>query len=201
MPWLEPVTLTGTHVVLEPAADRHLPGLLEAAQDDLVWAWLPWARPRTRADLLAILESERALAHPFAQVDAATGRPAGVTTYRDVDERHRTLEIGGTWLGRPWWRTAINTEAKLLLLRHAFETLGANRVALKTDVRNERSQAAIGRLGAVREGVVRHQYVRRDGSLRDSVLFSIIPEEWPAIRARLESRLAAPAAGGGGDPG
>ena len=101
----------------------------------------------------------------------ASGRAIGITTYRDVDERNRTLEIGGTWLGRPWWRSAINTEAKLLFLGHAFEVLRANRVAIKTDIRNERSQAAIARLGAVREGVLRHQMIRPDGSLRDTVLY------------------------------
>jgi RimJ/RimL family protein N-acetyltransferase len=191
MPWIEPVTLTGEHVVLEPAADRHLPDLLDAAQDDLVWAWLPWTRPRSEEQLAAILDAERRVAHPFAQVEAATGRAVGITTYRDVDERHRTLEVGGTWLGRPWWRTAINTEAKLLILGHAFEALGANRVALKTDIRNERSQAAIARLGATREGVLRHQYVRRDGTLRDTVMYSVIPEEWPAVRASLRARLDA----------
>jgi RimJ/RimL family protein N-acetyltransferase len=189
--WIEPVTLTGAHVVLEPAADRHVADLLAAGQDELVWTHLPWPRPRSEADVAAMLEDERRVAIPFAQVDAATGRAVGITTYRDVDERHRTLEIGGTWLGRPWWRTAINTEAKLLFLGHAFDTLHANRVAIKTDIRNERSQAAIARLGAVREGVVRHQYVRRDGSLRDTVLYSVIPEEWPAVRAHLEARLAA----------
>ena len=135
-----------------------------------------------------------AIALPYAQLEAATGRAVGITTYRDVDERHRTLEIGGTWLGRPWWRTAINTEAKLLFLGHAFDALGANRVAIKTDIRNERSQAAIERLGAVREGVVRHQYIRPDGTLRDTVLYSVIPEEWPAVRAHLRARLAAYAA-------
>jgi RimJ/RimL family protein N-acetyltransferase len=191
MSWIEPVTLTGAHVVLEPAERRHHADLLAAAQDDLVWAWLPWPRPHTEADVAAYLESERAAAFPYAQVDAAGGRAVGVTTYRDVDERHRTLEIGGTWIGRPWWRTAINTEAKLLLIGHAFETLGANRVALKTDIRNERSQAAIARIGAVREGVLRHQYVRRDGSLRDTVMFSIVPGEWPAVKARLRARLEA----------
>ena len=129
-----------------------------------------------------MLEAERGVALPYAQLEAASGRAVGITTYRDVDERHRTLEVGGTWLGRPWWRTAINTEAKLLFLGHAFETLGANRVAIKTDIRNERSQAAIARLGAVREGVLRHQYVRRDGTLRDTVIYSIVPEEWPAVR-------------------
>jgi RimJ/RimL family protein N-acetyltransferase len=191
MGWIEPVTLTGAHVVLEPAAERHHADLLAAGADELVWAWLPWARPETEADVAAYLEGERAVAFPFAQVDAASGRAVGVTTYRDVDERHRTLEVGGTWIGRPWWRTAINTEAKLLFIGHAFETLGANRVALKTDIRHERSQAAIARLGAVREGVLRHQYVRRDGSLRDSVMFSIVPDEWPAVKARLRARLEA----------
>jgi len=193
MAWIEPVTLAGEHVVLEPAAERHCADLLEAGRDELVWTWLPWPRPETEADVAALIEGERAVALPYAQLEAAGGRAVGFTTYRDIDERHRTLEIGATWIGRPWWRTAINTEAKLLLLGHAFETLGANRVALKTDIRNERSQAAIARLGAVREGVLRHQYVRRDGSLRDTVMFSIVPAEWPAVKARLEARLAAPA--------
>jgi RimJ/RimL family protein N-acetyltransferase len=165
--------------------------LLAAGRDDAVWEWLPWPRPRIEAELAALLEAERAIALPFAQVDTASGRAVGVTTYRDVDERHRTLEIGGTWIGRPWWRTAINTEAKLLFLGHAFETLGANRVALKTDIRNLRSQAAIARLGAVREGVLRQQYTRRDGSLRDTVMYSLLPAEWPAVKARLQARLAA----------
>jgi RimJ/RimL family protein N-acetyltransferase len=189
MSWIQPTTLAGAHVRLEPATDRHVADLLAAAQDDEVWAWLPWPRPRTEADVAAMLEGERGAAHPYAQVDALSGRAVGITTYRDVDERHRTLEIGGTWLGRPWWRTAINTEAKLLFLGHAFETLCANRVAIKTDIRNERSQAAIARLGAVREGVLRHQYVRRDGTLRDTVLYSVIPEEWPAVRSHLQARL------------
>jgi RimJ/RimL family protein N-acetyltransferase len=192
MAWIEPATLTGAHVVLEPVAERHFPDLLAAGQDDLVWLWLPWARPQTEADVAAMIAGERAVAaYPFAQVDAATGKAVGVTTYRDVDERHRTLEVGGTWIGRPWWRTALNTEAKLLFLGHAFETLRANRVAIKTDIRNERSQAAIARLGAVREGVLRHQYVRRDGSLRDTVMYSIVPDEWPAVKARLRARLEA----------
>jgi RimJ/RimL family protein N-acetyltransferase len=191
MAWVEPVTLTGDHVVLEPAADRHLPDLLAAARDEQVWTWLPWRRPTTEAELAAILDGERRIALPFAQVERTTGRAVGITTYRDIDERHRTLEVGGTWLGRPWWRTAINTEAKLLILGHAFEVLEANRVAIKTDIRNERSQAAIARLGAKREGVLRHQYIRPDGTLRDSVMYSVIPEEWPAVRAYLRGRLAA----------
>ena len=194
MGWIEPVTLTGEHVILEPAADRHLPDLLAAAADPDVWTWMPWRRPTDADQLAALLEGERAIAYPFAQLDATSGRAVGITTYRDVDERNRTLEVGGTWIGRPWWRTAINTEAKLLFLGHAFDALGANRVAIKTDIRNERSQAAIERLGAVREGVVRHQYIRPDGTLRDTVLYSVVPEEWPAVRAHLRARLAAHAA-------
>jgi RimJ/RimL family protein N-acetyltransferase len=189
--WIEPVTLTGEHVRLEPAADRHVADLLEAGGDPTIWAHLPWPQPRDPAAMRALLEQERRVAIPFAQIELAGGRAVGITTYRDVDERNRTLEVGGTWLGRPWWRSAINTEAKLLFLGHAFEALGANRVAIKTDIRNERSQAAIARLGAVREGVVRHQMIRPDGSLRDTVLFSVLPEEWPAMRDHLRARLAA----------
>jgi len=191
MGWIEPVTLTGEHVILEPAADRHLPDLLAAAADPDVWTWLPWRRPTDADELAALLEGERAIAYPFAQLDATSGRAVGITTYRDVDERNRTLEVGGTWIGRPWWRTAINTEAKLLFLGHAFDALGANRVAIKTDIRNERSQRAIARLGATREGVLRRQMIRPDGSLRDTVMFSVIPEEWPGVRDHLRARLAA----------
>jgi len=192
--WVEPVTLAGVHVRLEPAGEEHLADLVAAGADPIVWAHMPWPQPRDRAAMRALLELERRVAMPFAQIELASGRAVGITTYRDVDERNRTLEIGGTWIGRPWWRTAINTEAKLLFLGHAFETLGANRVAIKTDIRNERSQAAIERLGAVREGVVRHQYIRPDGTLRDTVLYSVVPEEWPAVRAHLRARLAAHAA-------
>jgi len=104
----------------------------------------------------------------------------------DIQRRHRGLEIGSTWLGKPWQRTGINTEAKYLLLRHAFEVLGAARVQLKTDLRNTQSQTAIARLGAVREGVLRKHKIVRDGFLRDSVMFSIIDDEWPAVKTRLE---------------
>lgn len=196
MPWIEPVTLTGAHVRLEPVGDQHVEDLLAAAQDDEVWAHLKWNRPGTREQMAAIVADAGDAALRLAQVDVASGKAVGFTNYMDVSEAHRTLEVGGTWIGRPWWRTALNTEAKLLVLGHAFEALGANRVALKTDIRNVRSQDAIARLGARREGVLRHQYVRKDGSLRDTVLFSVIPEEWPAIRSRLRERLRAAAPGG-----
>jgi RimJ/RimL family protein N-acetyltransferase len=188
--WVEPVTLAGVPVRLEPAGEEHLADLVAAGADPIVWAHMPWPQPRDRAAMRALLELERRVAMPFAQIELASGRAVGITTYRDIDERNRTLEIGGTWLGRPWWRTAVNTEAKLLFLGHAFDVLRANRVAIKTDIRNERSQAAIARLGAKREGVVRHQMIRPDGSLRDTVLFSVIPEEWPAVREHLRARLA-----------
>ena len=191
LPWIEPVTLAGEHVRLEPADDRHVAGLVEAGSDPVVWAHLPWPQPRDEAAMRSLLEAERRVALPFAQVEVASGRAIGITTYRDVDERNRTLEVGGTWIGRPWWRSAINTEAKLLFLGHAFDVLGANRVAIKTDIRNERSQAAIARLGAVREGVLRRHMIRPDGSLRDTVLFSVIAEEWPAVRDHLRARLTA----------
>ena len=137
MAWVEPVTLAGTYVRLEPAGDEHHADLLAAGGDDIVWAHLPWPRPETEQDVRAYLDGERSHGVlPFAQVEVETGRAVGITTYRDIDATHRTLEIGGTWLGRPWWRTALNTDAKLLFLGHAFEALGANRVAIKTVIRN-----------------------------------------------------------------
>ncbi len=190
MTWIEPVTLTGEHVRLEPAGDAHLDDLLDAAQDDELWAWMPWWRPRTREEMAAIVaDAVPSGAVRLAQVEVATGRAVGFTNYMDISEQHRTLEVGGTWIGRPWWRTPLNTEAKLLVLGHAFEHRGAHRVTLKTDIRNERSQAAIARLGARREGVLRHHYVRKDGTLRDTVMFSVIAPEWPEVRDRLQARL------------
>ena len=117
---------------------------------------------------------------------APNGRVVGSTSYLNISRGDRGLEIGSTWLGRPWQRTGINTEAKYLLLRHAFEDLGAVRVQLKTDARNLQSQAAIERLGAVREGVLRKHMLVRDGHLRDSVMYSVTDDEWPAVKTRLE---------------
>src|SRR5437588_3432303 len=159
--WVHPVTLRGEVVRLEPLGPEHVPDLTLAAQDEEIWLWLSWFHPPDEDAMAAIVESQLALLErgervPFAQVESATGRAIGMTSYLDIQPEHRAVEIGGTWLGRTWWRTAANTEAKLLLLEHAFHELGANRVALKTDIRNERSQAAIARLGAVREGVLRH---------------------------------------------
>ena len=191
---LEPVVLEGAHVRLEPLARRHVADLAVAGADPEVWRWMPVAAPSGVTEMAAIVDGLLAkvaagVQAPFAQVDLATGRAVGSTSYLDIALEDGRIEIGWTWIGRPWWRTAINTEAKLLLLGHAFETLALNRVALKTDVRNERSQAAIERIGGVREGVLRAHMVRPDGSLRDTVYFSILAPEWPAVRERLSARV------------
>lgn len=126
---------------------------------------------------------------PFAVIHRASGQAVGWTTYLDVDVANERLEIGWTWYGRAHWRSAVNTESKLLLLTHAFEELGMGRVQLKTDHLNERSQAAIARLGARREGVLRRHRRRHDGSWRDTVYFSLLADEWPEAKARLDARL------------
>lgn len=188
---LLPLTLTGRAVRLEPLAPAHHAALERNGDDAEVWRWMtfPPAPPREKArawcaKLGALHAGGEAVA--FAIVDAARGEAVGGTVLFDYSEANKRVEIGYTWLARSAWRTAINTEAKFLLLRHAFETLGLNRVQLKTDARNERSQAAIARLGAVREGVWRAHMILPDGWVRDSVVFSIIAPEWPAVKARLE---------------
>jgi RimJ/RimL family protein N-acetyltransferase len=190
-----PVTLRGRHVTLEPLDERHAPGIFEAMQDEEVCRYLAWPPPAALDETRAFIRDARDLMArgqcvAFAQVWSATGAAIGSTRYLDIRPKDRQLEIGSTFLGRGYWRTPANTEAKYLLLRHAFESLGCVRVALKTDGRNTRSQAAIERLGAVREGVLRkHMNVR--GFQRDTVYFSILETEWPAVKARLEARLAA----------
>jgi len=184
--WNQHPVLTGEHVRLEPLTPEHAKGLFEAGGDPAIWTWLSVWQP---ADLPA---AERLVAsiladpgrRPWAQIDAA-GRVAGTTSYYQVVEAHRILSIGHTWIGAGWQRTALNTEAKLLLLRHAFETLGAQRVSWETDIRNLRSQRAIERLGALREGVLRAHRIRPDGSSRDTVVYSMLDTEWPAARERL----------------
>ncbi len=194
-PWLVAEPLTGEHVRLEPLGPEHVDGLLAAGADPRVWAWLSATQPRRREDMVEIVSEmlhagSRGERVTWAQIDQSTGEVAGMTSYYDVfPGRKRQVAIGHTWLGSPWWRTGINTEAKLLLLERAFDTLGANRVTWHTDLRNERSQAAIARLGAVREGVLRHDRIRPDGSLRDTVVFGMTAPDWPAAAARLRHRL------------
>jgi RimJ/RimL family protein N-acetyltransferase len=189
-----PVRLQGRHVTLEPLEEQHAPGIFEAMQDEEVCRYLAWPPPAALDETRAFIRDARDLMARgqcvvFAQVWNATGAAIGSTRYLDIRPRDRQVEIGSTFLGRGYWRTSANTEAKYLLLRHAFESLGCVRVALKTDGRNTRSQAAIERLGAVREGVLRkHMNVR--GFQRDTVYFSILETEWPGVKARLEARLS-----------
>ncbi|WP_269855940.1 GNAT family N-acetyltransferase [Streptomyces sp. RPT161] len=190
------VVLEGRHVRLEPLTLHHVAGLFTAgADDEEIWRWLPVPAPRTPDDLRATAEklladAERRALVPFAVIDRATGRPLGWTTYLEIEERDERLEIGWTWYVRSAWRTAVNSETKLLLLTHAFEELGYGRVQWKTHHRNERSQQAIARLGAVKEGVLRRHKLQADGSWRDSVYFSMLADEWPAAKANLMKRLA-----------
>lgn len=189
--WFERPALAGRHVRLEPLTTEHAPGLLAAGDDPAIWTWLSVRQPQDEAAALAMVEA--AIADParraWAQVDAGTGAVAGTTSYYEIDPRHRGLYIGHTWIGARWQRTALNTESKLLLLTRAFDVLGTNRVGWQTDHRNERSQRAIERLGATREGVLRAHRVRPDGTLRDTVTYSVTAPEWPAVRARLAGRL------------
>lgn len=189
--WTEATPLEGDHVRLEPLSPEHAPGLHEAGRSPSVWTWLSLHPP---ADVAATRELiDNALADrgrlAWAQIDLSSGRVAGTTSYYDIDPEHRGLAIGHTWIGEPWQRTALNTEAKLLLLRRAFRDLGAVRVTWHTDIHNERSQRAIERLGAVREGVLRAHRIRKDGTLRDTVSYSMTADEWPAAEAALTARL------------
>ena len=182
--------LAGRLVRLEPLTRDHAPAVLAAADDDEVFRWLPFVRPRTLsgAETLVARYLDGPTV-PWVQVDAATGDVIGMTTFYEVDAAMRTVAIGWTWLARRAWRTGVNTEAKLLLMRRAFDDLGCVRVVWHTDIRNERSQAAIARLGAQREGVMRKHRLRPDGSWRDTVTFSMLDDEWPAARDDLEARL------------
>jgi RimJ/RimL family protein N-acetyltransferase len=193
-----PVTLEGQHIRLEPLAMLHLAGLAEVGLDEELWQWIP-APVRTRADMAAYIETaleeqERGASLPFALVEQAAGGAIGSTRYGNIDRTHHRVEIGWTWVARKWQRTAANTEAKYLLLRHAFETLGCIRVELKTDSLNERSRAAILRIGAREEGIFRNHMITASGRIRHSVYYSIIDSEWPGVKARLERMFNSPAA-------
>lgn len=190
--WYETPDLIGNHVHLASLRRDHAAALLAAADDDEVFRWQSFARPHTLEDAQGLHDWYRARpnAITWTQVDLASGDVAGLTTYYEIDSVNRSVAIGATWLGRRFWRTAVNTEAKLLLLRRAFDTLGCARVVWHVDIANERSQAAVERIGGVREGVLRKHMIRRDGSWRDTVVFSMTDDEWPAAREALEERLA-----------
>jgi N-acetyltransferase len=190
---VQPVVLQGEHVRLEPLSQAHLADLCEVGLDEQLWRWIP-VPVRTQADMAAYIETalqEQAsgIALPFALIDNAGGRAIGSTRYANIERVHHRVEIGWTWIARAWQRTAVNTEMKYLLLRQAFETLGCMRVELKTDSLNTQSRQAILRIGAREEGTFRNHMVMSTGRLRHTVYFSITQEEWPVVKAKLESRL------------
>jgi RimJ/RimL family protein N-acetyltransferase len=174
---------------------EHVPALWEAGRDPEIWRWTisqVHSEDDMRAYVDAALRGQAAgTVLPFVTTEAATGRVVGSTRFGAVEPAHRRAEIGWTWIAAPWQRTAINTEAKYLMLRHAFETLGCLRVELKTDVLNEKSRRAILRIGAKEEGILRKHQLTENGRVRDSIYYSVIDDEWPMVKARLEGMLAA----------
>ena len=189
-----PVTLTGKYVRLEPLSEAHVAGLAEIGVGQDFWDFMLYGRMESVDDMHSwvrdiLARGEKGTDLPFAVIHLASGRVAGATRYLNIMPMDRGLEIGGTWYGPGFQRTAVNTECKYLLLRHAFETLGCIRVQLKTDLRNVRSQKAIERIGAVKEGVLRNHMILPDGGIRHSVFYSILDGEWPQVKANLEKML------------
>lgn len=191
---VQPITLEGPHVRLEPLSQAHLDGLCAAGLDPDIWKLIP-VNVTTRAEMAGLLAAalarqEAGAELPFATIHGASGQVAGSTRFMNIDRHNRAVEIGWTWLGKPWQRTVVNTEAKYLMLCHAFETLGCIRVELKTDAINHRSRAAIERLGAQQEGILRQHRITWTGRLRDTVYYSILDREWPRVKDGLEAKLA-----------
>ena len=189
-----PVILEGEHVRLEPLEISHADDLFEAGNDEAIWRYKLVAQPESVSDvrtwideILKSMANGREIA--FAIIHKADKRAIGSTRYLDIQPAHKTIEIGWTWIGRNYQRTAVNTECKYLLLSHAFEKLGAVRVQLRTDMRNEKSKRAIERIGAIKVGVMRKSHTTHTGYVRDSVYYSIIGDEWPAVKQRLEGFL------------
>lgn len=194
MSWVNPVTLTGRFVRLEPMTEAHIPALAEIGAGQDFWNFMLYGDMKTADDMFnwvrdILSRAEKGSDQPFVAVHLASGQVAGATRYLNIMPKDRGLEIGGTWYGLEFQRTAVNTECKYLLLKHAFETLGAIRVQLKTDLRNERSQRAIERLGAVREGVLRNHMILPDGTVRHSVFYSILDAEWEGVKRNLEAKM------------
>ena len=190
---LEPVTLEGRNVRLEPLTAAHHAALCEVGLDSELWRLIPY-RVSTGDEMRDYIGSAlgaqvAGTAIPFATVERASGRVIGSTRFMNIDAANRRVEIGATWIAKPWQRTAINTEAKYLMLRHAFETLDCIRVELKTDALNQQSRQAILRIGAREEGTLRQHMVTWSGRLRDTVYFSILNSEWPGVKATLEEKF------------
>jgi len=189
-----PTTLTGTHAVLTPLDRSHAADLFTAGCHHATWVYMPRPALRSVEDAESMIrqalnDGSGGGEAAFAILEAASGRAVGSTRFLDIQRAHRALEIGWTWVGAPWQRTAINTECKLLLLGHLFDGQGAHRVTLKTDARNLQSQRAIERIGGVREGVLRRHRVCWDGFVRDSVYYGVVDGDWPQVKVRLEAML------------
>lgn len=193
---LSPVVLEGTVVRMEPLTLAHVPALSEVGLDASLWA-LTSNRVASEKDMReyveqALAEQKAGTALPFATVERASGRVIGSSRFGNYVEAHKRVEIGWTWIAPAWQRTAVNTEAKLLMLTHAFETLGCRRVELKTSARNAKSRAAMLRIGCTEEGTLRQHMINPDGSSRDSVYFSILDGEWPTVKEKLNAMLRQP---------
>ena len=191
---IQRITLTGKHVRLEPLDEKHVPGLAEIGRGHDFWKFMLYGEMKTEADFRYFVDDllareKKGTDLPFTVIHLATGRIAGSTRYLNIDRPNRGLEVGGTWYGPEFQRTAVNTECKYLLLTHAFETLKVIRAQIKTDSLNVRSQAAIERIGAVKEGVLRNHMITPDGRFRDSVFYSILDSEWAGVKKKLEEML------------
>ena len=191
---LQPVTLTGRFVRLEPLSLDHVAALAEIGTDESIWQWNPSQAVRDRTDMRRYVEHAlqqhadgQGLA--FATIHLGDGRPVGSTRFAAFDHDHRRVEIGYTWIAPPWQRSAVNTEAKYVMLQYAFETWACIRVEFKTDSLNEKSRRALGRIGAVEEGTFRNHMLTRTGRIRHSVYFSVTDAEWPAVKVALAAKL------------
>jgi RimJ/RimL family protein N-acetyltransferase len=191
---IEPVTLTGKVVRLEPLSVDHVADLARVGLEPEIWHYMRYGKIENREGLRAWVQEllsmrDQGTDLPFAVIYLASGRAIGSTRFLHIDIPNRSLEIGGTWYGLDYQGTQVNTECKYLLLQHAFEQLGCVRVWFKTDGRNLRSQHALEKLGVVKEGVLRNHMILPDGYIRDSVVYSLVPDEWPQVKASLEARL------------
>jgi RimJ/RimL family protein N-acetyltransferase len=191
---IQPVVLTGHYVQLEPLSEEHIPDLTVAGQDESIWQYMLYGTIMTEEGMRAwvrdILNRQaRGTDLPFAVIHLESRRAIGGTRFMDIRPQHRGVEIGGTWYATEYQRTVVNTECKYLLLCHAFDVWQCIRIQFKTDVRNERSQRALERIGAMREGILRNHMVLRDGTIRDSVYYSILDSEWPFVKRGLEEKL------------
>jgi len=191
---LQPITLTGNYVRLEPLEEKHIPALAAVGCEDSIWKNMAYGLIRNEEDMKVWVKDllnrqAQGTDLPFVVIHLEADQVAGATRYLEYRPEHRGLEIGGTWYGIEYQRTAVNTECKYLLLKCAFEELGCIRVQFKTDLRNERSQQAIKRIGGVKEGILRNHMIRADGSYRDSIYYSIIERDWPVVKIRLETML------------